>query len=162
MNANINPPLTGEHRAIPLTNGGFTFVDATDFEDMMAHKWHKRANGNRSYAYQTIKRPISIHFMIMGPAVDEVVCHLNGNGLDNRRCNLVVTSRKNAIRNQQTQTSNTSGLKGVSRTKRGKWAAKIRTDIGRIWLGTFDTPEEAHAAYCAAGEKHHGPFFRAA
>jgi hypothetical protein len=48
---------------------------------------------------------------------------------------------------------------GYSRTTPNKpWHAKINTGSKIISLGYFATPEEAHAAYCDAAEKHHGEF----
>lgn len=59
--------------------------------------------------------------------------------------------------------SNTSGFKGVSLERRtGRWVAQISCDRRHIYLGSFDAPEEAHAAYVAAAKKHFGEFSRAA
>lgn len=55
--------------------------------------------------------------------------------------------------------NNTSGIKGVSyRKDRGKWRAYIKIKRKNIFLGNFDTKEEAIAARKAAEEKWFGPY----
>ena len=51
--------------------------------------------------------------------------------------------------------NNTSGYKGVTYHKAAKkWMAQIKP----VYLGLFNTPEEAYAAYCSAVVKYHGDF----
>lgn len=50
-------------------------------------------------------------------------------------------------------TTNKIGLKGVCNAGRGKFGAQIFVSGRSFWLGTFDNPEEAHAAYMIALEK---------
>lgn len=45
--------------------------------------------------------------------------------------------------NDKLRLNNTSGVKGVYRTSRGKWQAAITIESKRKHLGTFDTIEEA-------------------
>ena len=59
--------------------------------------------------------------------------------------------------------TNKTGLKGVSMgsaNRRKRWKAQIRKDGERRFLGYFETPERAHAAYCAAAQQLHGEFAR--
>lgn len=54
--------------------------------------------------------------------------------------------------------SNSTGATGVSRERNGRFRARIKKDGIRIFLGIFDTPDEAHAVVMAAKKKMHGEF----
>jgi hypothetical protein len=60
-----------------------------------------------------------------------------------------------------TTRSNTRfGLKGVC-VNGNKYSAQISISGRRKYLGVFDTPDLAHAAYVNVAQKIHGEFFRA-
>lgn len=62
--------------------------------------------------------------------------------------------------NQKMSPLNTTGYKGVTRTPYGKFHAYLQKN-GKVYhLGSHETPELAHAAYCDAAVKHHGEFAR--
>ena len=61
--------------------------------------------------------------------------------------------------NARAYRNNKTGLKAVSKY-RDKWVAQIYKDRCRKYLGSFSTPEEAHAAYCQAAREYHGEFAR--
>lgn len=90
-----------------------------------------------------------------------VIDHINGNGLDNRIENLRAATRAENNRNSRVKSNNTTGYKGVCFDRReGRFVASIARDGKQFNLGYFETPEDAHAAYCIAAERLHGKFAR--
>lgn len=55
---------------------------------------------------------------------------------------------------ERPQRGNKSGFLGVS-PNRSRWSASIMVLGRKLHLGTFDTPELAHAAYLEAKRAHH-------
>ncbi len=103
----------------------------------------------------------SLARLITGALPGMIVDHINGDTLDNRRANLRVCTMAQNVRNRKKPRTNTSGYKGVHWMPRHKkWMAKITCAGKHIFLGLFDDPAEAHAAYCAAAKKYHGDFAR--
>lgn len=89
--------------------------------------------------------------------------HKNTIGSDNRWTNLREATRSQNAANIRTPSKNTSGVKGVNPAgTKGKWIAKIAKDGKQYYLGTFDSKEEAAAAYFAKSLEFNGEFARAA
>lgn len=86
--------------------------------------------------------------------------HINGDGLDNRRCNLRICTTSQNQQNQQTQSRiKSSGFKGVNWAKRAnKWVARIVIAKKEMWLGSFDSELKAALAYDNAAKKYFGEF----
>ena len=83
------------------------------------------------------------------------VDHINGVRDDNRPANLRDVSREwNCQNTRSAFSTNQSGMLGVS-PRRERWCAAIHVDGRQIYLGTYDNPEAAHAAYVAAKRVHH-------
>ena len=89
--------------------------------------------------------------------------HVNRTRSDNRLCNLRVATRSQNLGNMGRRPVNTSGYKGVTWHKRAeKWLAQISVNRKNIYLGLFNCPIAAHAAYIAKARSLFGEFARAA
>jgi AP2 domain-containing protein len=85
--------------------------------------------------------------------------HVTGNGLDNRRENLRQATKAENGRNRRVRIDQKTPYAGITQRKRdGRWCARIRVAWRRIWLGCFDTAEEAAMAYDDAAIEHFGRF----
>lgn len=84
--------------------------------------------------------------------------HINCDQSDNRISNLRdVSNAENLQNNWAPQRNSTTGFRGVAKTKYpGVYAAEISVNKVRHRLGTFRSPEAAHAAYIEAKQKLHG------
>lgn len=96
-----------------------------------------------------------MHILLTG---QRWIDHRNLNGLDNRRENLrpATFGQNRANRRGWSRT----GYKGVRQRPSGRWQAEIRADGHKRYLGTFDTPEEAAAAYSTAAMTIWGEYAR--
>jgi hypothetical protein len=81
--------------------------------------------------------------------------HINGDRRDNRIENLRLCTNTQNQANARLRKNNKIGLKGVHRYY-NRYIAKCNG----LYLGTFATKEEAHAAYVAASQSIFGEFAR--
>lgn len=73
--------------------------------------------------------------------------HINGQRSDNRIANLRLVNRSQNHQNRK-------GVRGAAMDS-GRWTARIGVDGKSIYLGRFDTEEEARAAYLKAKRVYH-------
>jgi len=142
-------------KEIPLTKGKVALVDDADYDALMVRSWCY----DKGYAWAKIDgRKQSMHRFLMDAKQGIDVDHINGNGCDNRRCNirLATRSENNINRHRPSRRSKTSsqfnGVRWHPRDK--KWYAAL----GKQHLGCFNSEVEAAKAYDLAVKTQYGRF----
>lgn len=132
-------------------------IDLEDVEKIKEYKWCY------SHGYIGCDRlGIRIHRFILDCNKNDVVDHINGNTLDNRKQNLRICSQQqNTMNNSNIRSNNTSGYKGVTWDKsKNKWTAQITVNYKNIHLGRYDKIEDAIKARQKAEIKYFGEYRR--
>jgi hypothetical protein len=141
-------------KEISLTKGKVTLVDDEDYIELSKYKWGL-CSSSKNLFYATRhdgQKPIAMHRVIMNTPKGMETDHINGNGLDNRRENLrIVTRRENQ---QNRHVFKTSKYPGVSRIKgTDRWSAHIYINKKNCYLGSFEDEMEAALRYRKACDR---------
>jgi len=143
-----------------------TIVDINDYDKVKNHRWYRNAtNQTISYVLTSYKdldgnyQKLFLHHLICPCDSGYVVDHINGNILDNRKCNLRVCTHIQNIQNQRLRKNNTSGAKGVVWHKRDSiWEVRIVSNGTNYYLGRYKNKTDAISAYNKASKELHGEF----
>lgn len=152
-------------KSIPLTQWKTALVDNGDFEYLDQWDWTAFLNNGKWYAKRSLKyKPVQVvlmHRVIMNAPKGVLVDHISGDGLDNRRKNLRLSTTAQNQYNRGAPRQNTSGFKGVSLHKKSKkYYAQIQVDGKLKFLGSFSDPVEAAHTYDKAAKFYFGAFAR--
>lgn len=150
-------------RRIKLTQDKYAIVDDEDFYIVNNLKWHAIKTGyNNGHWYaktQINKKQIFLHNFIINPPDKYEVDHKDGNGLNNFKSNLRCAFRNQNCWNRKKASNNTTGFKGVIfHKKRNIFQAQIYINKKNLYLGAFDSAEEAAMAYDKAASIHFSEF----
>lgn len=147
---------------IELTQGKFAIVDQNDFDELNQYKWHfaggyarrnvRLSNGSRKIIF--------MHRVIAQTPYNLFTDHINGDTLDNRKCNLRNVTKSQNNKNARKRSNATSKFKGVSYFKRkrdsiGKWVTKIQVDGELKKVGYFNSEIKAALAYNERAKNDH-------
>ena len=152
---------------IPITKGQkFLKISIEDWDAVSQYTWFE-GGGLWRYvvAWSTnnrkTRKAIKLHRFIMKADKSQIVDHINGDILDNRRSNLRFCTVAQNNYNRKVGKQSSSGIKGVFFDSRyGKYMAYIGGHKTRKYLGTFDDPLDAARAYNDAALLAYGEFAR--
>jgi hypothetical protein len=98
-------------------------------------------------------------YMMHNGYFPEQIDHINGNGLDNRLCNLRPANNVTNGQNKKLMLSNKSGIKNVFWVSQAKkWRVAIRFNGKQKCIGQFKDLELAELVATMAREKYHGQY----
>lgn len=158
-----------EAAIIKAADGTEIIVDAEDLPILTRYFWSvgKKRHGQTRYATTSVRlsgRRITFGMHRLLTGMSELhVDHINGNGLDNRKSNLRLCTRSQNMANFKVNPGAVP-YRGVtynnynSPHRKVSYAARIRVNNERIYIGTYDDPIDAAKAYDEAAKKHFGPF----
>lgn len=143
----------------------YILFDRKDFKIIDRYVWHLHSAGyaatNDKYYYRSTKkrRMIYMHRLIMDAPKDKCVDHINGNRLDNRKCNLRLCAKSENLDNSRKYGKTTSAYMGVYWDKnRLKWHANISIKNRHIHIGSFDKEIDAAKARDVYAKRFRGEF----
>jgi hypothetical protein len=142
-----------------LLRGETMLYSLEDHDKLMAIPYNLY-RGGAGYAYFKVPRnlPTAVHRFLVNPPGDLYIDHINGDRLDNRRCNLrVVTNQTNQANRHRLNANNASGIRGVAWLKsRNVWTAQITVDHKKVHLGCFRDISDAAEARRRAEPLYYG------
>jgi hypothetical protein len=148
------------HAWTVLTLGYVALVSPEDAHFLKSRKWTAAENKRKTLVYVR-STYTKLHREILDAPPKILVDHKNGNGLDNQRGNIRLSTNKENARNIPRHRDCSSRFKGVCwLTKPEMWLAQICKDGHRMHLGVFEDEIEAAKTYDTAALKLFGEFAR--
>lgn len=144
----------GEVYCVPLTKDRYSIIDVEDYEYVKKFRW---LFASRAYARtNTPDGNLLLHRALLDAPCDKIVDHINGDGLDNRRCNLRLASAAENSWNNHVKVGNRQ-RKNIREVK-GRWEVSMKMNGVETRFGSFPTLEEALEVRNAAYREHRGEF----
>lgn len=139
------------------TNNPFYF-DIEDYELIKDYCWLENDQGYAT-SHNADGSNIRQHRLILHPNADEIIDHKNQNRLDNRRENLRIANKQTNGINRPCNSNNKLGVKGVNLQSNGKkYTARIMVNGKTLYLGSYDTIEEASKVRMSKEKELFGDF----
>jgi len=151
-------------KKIELTQGYFTLVDDEDFEWLSMFSWRvsrtRLVNYARTSKYNKTTKKVdsaNMHRIILNAPENMEVDHIDGNGLNNQKCNLRFATRSQNTCNIKKVYGNVS-FRGVHKTPNNTYRAMISVKGKKKHVGTYKSAIEAAISYDKAAKDTYGEF----
>lgn len=124
---------------------GEALIDLEDLDRVIVHKWRYW----QGRVYTGNFKPIPLQYFVLNVdccnlGKNIVIDHINNNPLDNRKCNLRITTQQVNTCNKSLPSNNSSNFVGVWFDKsRNKYSVEIKLNGKKCHLGRYDSIEDA-------------------
>jgi len=138
------------------TKGEIILISKSDLLIVSKYTWCISKTG---YPVANINHKVTkLHRYILSPSENQIIDHINGNKLDNRRNNLRICTNTENVRNSKLQLNNSTGYPGIRTTKGGKFNVRITVNHKELHVGNYDTLDEAITKRKEVELKYYGEF----
>lgn len=157
---------------IPLQNSVMhALIDESYYEELSQYNWYVQKHGRTYRAFRSEyerkdgkkinQKTIYLHRSIMKPKKRQMIDHIDGNGLNNRRSNLRLCTHQQNCCNRPLRTGSFSGAIGVKWNRRIKrWKAYVSISKKRLLIGNYINKYEAILARNVSASFAYGEFAR--
>lgn len=125
-------------------------INTFDWPLLSKYRWYVFMPNKKSSTYYagTVKhnKVIYMHALLLNTPKGMKSDHINRNGLDNTRNNLRIATDTQSMANRVVKRSKV-GYIGVYESYPKRYSVKVSIDSKTIYLGTYDTVEEAAEVY---------------
>ena len=144
--------------SIDVGGGLLALIDDEDLPRVAPFTWRIREDGyvQRTWIEDGKTCHELLHRFIMNAREEEVVDHENGDRWDCQKGNLRVATLSQNAANRPT-TSLERDWKGIY-PHGNRWKARIKLEGQNVYLGSFQTPQDAAYAYDVAAKRLFGEF----
>jgi hypothetical protein len=164
--ATVLPLVDSQYCWFSVGRNIHALVDVESLPLLAPHRW-RIVNSYAATGNGQTEPMVYMHRLLSHCPQDMVVDHINGNKLDNRKCNLrLCTDLENRL-NTKSREGAKSKYKGVFvrvipangiNAARIKFDVSIRRGAKKAHIGTFDCEVKAAKAYDLAAKELHGEF----
>jgi len=151
----------GDHAFANLTKGYVALVSPDDAPVLLERLWRVHVGKNYITVLSSNGGEFVLGRRVIKPAAGLMVDHRNGDTADCRRSNLRVCTNSQNQANRKAFTKGRDLPKGVRRKRNGRFWAGITFENRHLYIGTFDSVDDAAIAYQAKARELFGEFARA-
>lgn len=144
--------------SIDVGKGCIALIDDEDFSEVSKYTWRIRPDGyvQRTWIEDGRTEHELLHRFVTQASPDHVVDHENRDRWDCRKENLRVATLSQNAANRATTAANRD-WKGIF-PHGNRWKARIKMEGQNVYLGSFESAEQAAYAYDVAAKQLFGEF----